>query len=79
MPILSTIHMPPVFTLRHRHVVPGGAGVAMAPPDFGRSVNPISTKGGRLCTPNDTDTPGFSDLATAVHKYLFVLTLRVRL
>ena len=25
--------------------VPGGAGGAMAPPDFGRSVNPISTKG----------------------------------
>ena len=28
-----------------RPVVPGGAGGAMAPPDFGRSVNPISTKG----------------------------------
>ena len=24
-------------------VVPGGAGDAMVPPDFGRSVNPIST------------------------------------
>ena len=32
----------------YRPVVPGGAGSAMAPPDFGRSVNPISTKGGRL-------------------------------
>ena len=31
-----------------RPVVPGSAGGAMAPPDFGRSVNPISTKGGRL-------------------------------
>ena len=38
----------------------------MAPPDFGRSVNPISTKGGRLCLPNDTGTPGFSDLPTAL-------------
>ena len=28
-----------------RPVVPGGARGAMAPPDFGRSVNPISTKG----------------------------------
>ena len=28
-----------------RGVVPGGAGDAMAPPDFGRSVNPISTRG----------------------------------
>ena len=38
----------------NRPVVPGGAGGAMAPPDFGRSVNPISTKGGRLCPPNNT-------------------------
>ena len=28
----------------------GGAGVAMAPPDFGISVNPISTRKGRLCS-----------------------------
>ena len=35
-----------------RGVVPGGAGSAMAPPDFGRSVNPISTRGDRLCPPN---------------------------
>ena len=26
-------------------IVPGGAGGAMAPPDFGRLVNPISTRG----------------------------------
>ena len=44
---------------------PGGA--AKAPPDFGRSVNPISTgAGGRLCLPNNTGTPGFSDLPTAL-------------
>ena len=30
----------------------GCAGCAMAHPDFGRSVNPISTKGDRLCAPN---------------------------
>ena len=48
-----------------RPVVPGGAGGAMAPPFFGRSVNPISTKGDRLCPPNNTGTPGFSDLPTA--------------
>ena len=34
--------------------------------DFGRSVNPISTKGDRLCPPNNTGTPGFSDLPTAL-------------
>ena len=49
-----------------RGVVPGGARVAMAPPDFGRSVNPISTKGGRLCPPYNTGSPGFSDLSTAL-------------
>ena len=38
----------------------------MAPPDFGRSVNPISTKGGRSCPPNNIGTPGFSDLPTAL-------------
>jgi hypothetical protein len=36
----------------HRLVVPGCAGCAMAYPDFVRSVNPISTRGDRLCLPN---------------------------
>ena len=35
------------FCALSRGVVPGGA---MVPPDFGRSVNNISTKGDRLCT-----------------------------
>ena len=35
-----------------RPVVPGCAGCAMAHPDFGRSVNPISTRGDRLCPTN---------------------------
>jgi hypothetical protein len=54
--------------LYSRGVVPGvaRAGIAMAAPDFGRSVNPISTMGGRLCPPNNTGTPGFSDLPTAL-------------
>ena len=40
-------------SLYYRPVVPGCAGCAMAHPDFGRSVNPISTRGGdRLCPPN---------------------------
>ena len=43
-------------------VIPGGAMGALAPPHFGKSVNPISTNGGRLILPNDTGTPGFSDL-----------------
>ena len=32
----------------------------------GRSVSPISTKGGRLCPPKNTGTPGFSNLPTAL-------------
>ena len=51
-----------------RPVVPGGAGGAMAPPNFGRSVKTISTKGGRLCPPNNTGTPGSSDIATALQQ-----------
>ena len=34
--------------------------------DFSRSVNPISTRRGRLCPPNNAGTPGFSDLPTAL-------------
>ena len=49
-----------------RGVVPGDAGGAMAPPDFGRSGNPISIRGGRLCPPNNTGTPEFTDLPIAL-------------
>ena len=36
------------FKIQHtcRGAARGGAGGAAAPPDFGRSVNPISTRGG---------------------------------
>ena len=34
----------PLFSFYYRPVVPGCAGCAMAHPDFGRSVNPISTR-----------------------------------
>ena len=54
------------FNVINRPVIPGGSGATMAPPDFGRSVNPISTKGDRLCPPNNSGTPGFSDLPTAL-------------
>ena len=63
-----------------RGVVPGGVGGVMALPDFGRSLNPISTSRGRLCPPSNS-TPGFSDLPTALHCYavckLYVLVLKV--
>ena len=38
----------------------------MAPPDFGRSVNPISTRGTDYAHLITTGTPGFSDLPTAL-------------
>merc|ERR1712051_263417 len=41
----------------YRGVVPGLAEGAMAPSDFGTSVNPISAKGGRLYPPYNTGTP----------------------
>ena len=45
--------IPSIVSMLHgRTVVPGGARGAMAPPDFGRSVNPISTRRGRLCPPH---------------------------
>ena len=45
----------------------GGAGGAMAPPDFGRSFKPISTRGtDYVHLKNTTGTPGFSDLPTAL-------------
>jgi hypothetical protein len=50
----------------------GMPGVQWYPQILGRSVNPISTKGGRLCPPNDTGTHGFSDLPTALN-YTYLL------
>ena len=46
-------------------VVPG-ISLTMAPPDVGRSVNPISTKGDRLHPSNNTGTPGFSAVSMAL-------------
>ena len=50
-----------------KNILKTNAPLENTPPDFGRSVNPISTKGGgRLCPPSNTGTPGFSDLPTAL-------------
>ena len=46
-----------------RGVVPGGA---MEPPDFGRSVNPILTRGTDYAHLITTGTPVFSNLPTAL-------------
>ena len=36
------------FNIHVRPVVPGGAGGAVAPPDFGRSVIPYLNQGGQI-------------------------------
>ena len=59
---LSTI----VFFLALACRSSGLSSLGLAPPDFDGSVNPISTKGGRLYPPNNTGTPEFSDLPTAL-------------
>ena len=61
----KTLYLEYLPTNNIRDVVPGCAGCARAHPDFGRSVNPISTRGDRLCPP--TGTPRFSDLQTSLH------------
>ena len=50
-----------------RGVVPGGAGGAChGTPDFGKSVNPISTRETDYAHIITTGTPGFSVLPTAL-------------
>ena len=53
-----------------RPVARKGAGRTSAPPVFGRSFNPISTRGHIIPT---QAPPGFSDLATALQCLLFCL------
>ena len=50
--------------LKVRPVARGAS--APAPPVFGRSVNPISTRGGTLSPPSTKSPLRFSDLATAL-------------
>ena len=61
----------------YRAVVPGCAGCAMAHPDFGRSVNPISTRGTDYAHLITSGTPGFSDLPTALHYICLVASVCV--
>ena len=66
---------------RGRPVVPGGAGGAMAPPDFDKSVNPISTRGAdyapaSLLAPPDFQT--FLRPCEAVHNFPLLPPAKLR-
>ena len=58
----------PRFT-RLRAVASGGAGEALAPPVFGKTVNPISTRGADYTHHITTSPPGISDLATGLRLF----------
>ena len=49
-----------------RHAARWEAGGAAAPPDFGGSVNPISTRGDTLSPPSTTCPPGFLTLGASL-------------
>ena len=51
---MATIRIQNIYfsSMMFRAVVSRGAGVALAPPEFGSSVDPIPTRGGRLCPPH---------------------------
>ena len=51
----------------YRAVFSRGAEGALAPPEFGSSVNPIPTKGGTLCLSITASTPGLQNLTTALY------------
>ena len=61
----------------YRPVVPGCTGCAVAHPDFGRSVNPIPTRGTDYAHLITTGTPGFSDLPTALFYALVLKSLNL--
>ena len=49
----------------------GAEGTSASPPPvFGQTVNPISTRGAYYAHPSTTSSPGFSDLATALHRFV---------
>ena len=52
----------------HNTVVPepGGPGGPVAPPIFGRPVNPIPTMGGRFCPPFTSGTPNIFHLPASL-------------
>ena len=57
----------PIYDTKQACRKGGGGWEGFSPPVFGRSVNPISTRGGTLSPPSTISPPWFSDLATALN------------
>ena len=53
--------------LHIRAVVSRDAGGALAPPEFGSSINPIPARGADYAHHITGSTPGFGNLTTALH------------
>ena len=51
----------------------GGAEGAGAPPEFGRSVNPIQIRGADFAPHTTASPPGFKKLSTPLHMICFLL------
>ena len=60
-----------MYIHQFRGVVPGGAGGAMAPPDFGRSVNTISTRGAEYAHQIILAPPDFQTFLRPFHTPYF--------
>ena len=65
MVVVSTFNLINEKERSARGAVPGGAMAPGADSDFGRLVNPISTRGTDYVHLVTTGTPGFSDVPTA--------------
>ena len=57
-----------ITQILRRHATRWEAGGAAAPPDFGGSVNPISTRGDTLSPPSTTCPPGFLTLVACLYR-----------
>ena len=63
----QNVAMPMPLNAFSRGVVPGGTGGPWLPQILADQSNlPLPRGGGRLCPPNNTGTPGFSDLPAAL-------------
>ena len=60
--------------MNNRGVARGGAEGARAPPEFGRSVNPIQTRGADYAPHTTASPPGFKNISTSLCTlYLYAL------